>query len=74
MKTVKNFFSKNWIHISVITVLLLIYQRDYISHLLNMGNYPEVAGGLLGTLIGCLLMATIFMVMARLAEWGFSKM
>ena len=58
----------------VITVLLLIYHHNYINHFLTMGNYPEVAGGLLGIFSGSLLMAIVIMILVRLAEWGFSKM
>ncbi len=61
-------------HISVITILLLIYHHDYISHLLNMGDYSEVAGGLLGIVIGSLIMAIIIIVLARLVEWGIKRM
>lgn len=74
MKVIKNFFSQNWKYILVLTVLLLIYHHDYISHLLNMGSSAEVAGGLLGMLIGNFIVATIFMILARLVERGFSKM
>ena len=39
-----------------------------------MGDYSEVAGGLLGIVIGSLIMAIIIIVLARLVEWGIKRM
>jgi hypothetical protein len=74
MHKVIPFFKRNWIHLLVITALLMLCSNEYISRVLEYTSSFQIAFCLVGLALGCLILAVAVMLFLRLIEWGFSKL
>ncbi len=69
-----HFFKRNWMHLVVITVLLMVCKNEYIGQVLDYRDSFQITLCLAGLTLGCFVLAVAVMLFLRLIEWGVSKL